>query len=718
MGKGAYVHALFILLILLAAPGSAARAQAAAETADIPLDSLSDGKPLRLLGLMSAETLTVEIPQSWSPSGENWIEAGIRSSELLDAQRSSLTISVNGRQARSLSLPTGNVGRIRIPFPGELLRPGKNTLEFEALMYLAADQANNCANWNDPARWVSFDPGGSLHVQFERRAFPIDLAILPELLVEPLEKNAAGSARLQPLIVLPDDPAPDDLSALVSLAYTLGHRSHPPARWMPEVVRLGAFDAGRAANRNVIFAGQTPPELAGIARPDTNFIAVAASPWDPSEVAVVIGDQDRFDGFTPVSAYSDPAREVLLHGSVAYVDKSAPAQPPAFRSPLTFEQLGYDDRSARGAGTHDLIYRFYMPYDLMPLSAGAQLRLQFAPDLDRKASSVMIFLNGISVAGIVPPAAGAISEPIHVDLPASRFRPGVNYLRLTFDLHLSYTSCTRLPDSIWASVFNDSSLEFSYRRLSPLPSLKYIPLPFSDYPSFSFVVGSESAASTLAELAELSFVLGQSAQQDQAAPDVILAANFNPRASNRPNLVMAGVPSENPAIALVNDVLPQPFAPGQDKPAHGYGVYLPTSDQDASLGLLQIVRSPWSAQGTVLVITGTDAQGLDWVWQKINDPSQWDAFDGNLMLVGAAQTSASGPEAPAPTFQQTADVSGIPIIGPWLNQASAWAPAAAVAAAGAALALAFLVVLIARALGERVRLARLSNAHGKRDDDE
>jgi len=154
-------------------------------------------------------------------------------------------------------------------------------------------------------------------------------------------------------------------------------------------------------------------------------------------------------------------------------------------------------------------------------------------------------------------------------------------------------------------------------------------------------------------------------------------------------------------------LLPQPFTPDGVSLEDGYGIYLPTSDKDASLGLMQLIPSPWVRGGTVLVLTGNDQQGLDWTWDVLLNPTLQDQFSGNLMVVGSANRSqasgvASTPEGPSYLFQQIADASNIPIIGPILQKGGKAFLVPALVAVGAALSLILLVLWAIRLIRNRI----------------
>ena len=122
---------------------------------------------------------------------------------------------------------------------------------------------------------------------------------------------------------------------------------------------------------------------------------------------------------------------------------------------------------------------------------------------------------------------------------------------------------------------------------------------------------------------------------------------------------------------------------------------------------MQLIPSPWVRGGTVLVVTGNDQQGLEWTWDIILNPALRDQFAGNLMVVGSANRSqASGvistPEKPLFLFQQIADASNIPIIGPILQKGGKAFLVPALVAVGTALSLIILVLWVIRLARNRI----------------
>jgi hypothetical protein len=635
---------------------------------EIPLEAFHDQKPLELQGLISSQTINIPIPESWLVNEGNWLEIKVRASPLLDAARSSMTISLNGLQISSTNLTSIPRAKRKIRIPASMFVPGNNSLTFTGTLYLPDDPQTNCQNWDDPSRWMAIDPGGFLHISFARKDVHSDLSYFPQGLVEPLEKYLPDQEKKQTLIVMPEHSTQDDLTSLSTISYELGSHTGTYPDWHPEIVSGRQLRTSIVSNRNIIFIGTLPQEFQDKVSNDKDYVALFPSPWGIGNAVMIIGDKNRQDGYTPASVFSDRAKSVLLLGNIAYTDQSPLPEPQPFQNHVSFEELGYLDRTVKGIGQQNLIYSIYIPYDVEPASVKLSLALVHSPDLDVLNSSFTVYLNGFSIAGILPTTQASTGEPISVGLPAKRFRRGINFIRVAFDLHVPHSSCERALDTVWATVLNSSALEMTYRNRTPIPSLKNFPLPFSDYPGFAYVIPNQYDQKDLDHISQLSFLLGAASYQPNRPPEVMTAANFEQKKTAYPNVILIGLPLQNSVTRSANELLPQPFIKDKNSLQEGYGVYLPASDTDASLGLMQIMPSPWVEGGTVLVLTGNDPQGLKWAWDVILNPTLQGNFSGNVMVVGSANRSVSSgglsiSESPQILFQQIADVSNIPIIG-------------------------------------------------------
>jgi hypothetical protein len=134
---------------------------------------------------------------------------------------------------------------------------------------------------------------------------------------------------------------------------------------------------------------------------------------------------------------------------------------------------------------------------------------------------------------------------------------------------------------------------------------------------------------------------------------------------------------------------------------------------------MQVFRSPWVRDGTVLVITGNDRQGLEWTWDVILNPTLRDSFAGNVMMIGSEHRSqALGgtmvQASPHFLFQQIADAGNIPIIGQILQRNGKAFLVPALVGVGIAL---LLVLGVLWTIGW-ARDRKLLNGNASRDEDE
>jgi len=655
----------FSICLVIAGPPVNVHAQAGdTQVIEIALSDLNTGQPVKLSGLMGSANLEVRIPNTFQVIDQSWLSVKVNSSQVLDQDRSSLTIGLNERQVASYRLSQLTGGVMKIDLSSGMFHQGLNTLTFNAMLHLPDDNETACSNWDDPSRWLEIGLESGLHLVVSPTNFALDLASFPQAFIEPVNHYIAGTEKNETTFVLPDEPTIDDLTSLVSLAYLFGHDAGRDFRWQPKVVSEQSGDVSAFKDRGVVLLRSksrvvAPPPQTGI-----DIVMMRNSPWDIGHPLLYMSDHNPQDGFSPAQLLGDPIRRTMLRKSLAYLKPGSIQSPAPFQDVYTFDQLGYVNRTVRGLGESSLIYRVFIPYNVEPTNAFLKLVVSHSPDLDTDISSILVYINGFTVAGIVPSARSAQFEPIEINLPAARFRPGENFIRLTFDLQLPFSSCERAPQSVWASVDASSSLNIRFRQTVRTPTLTDYPMPYSDYPGFAFVLPDDYDLRTLEYITSLAFQFGQSSQHTYQPPVVFTSSKFNPETTDRVNLVLVGLPTQNPHIFSINRLLPQPFTEDGGGLEPGYGIYLPNSNEQAAIGLLETLASPWSNDGVLLVVTGTDAESLDWTWDVLLDPVYAQQFSGNVMVVGSeARITGSSGAIPAVTFIDSPEVSRFPMVG-------------------------------------------------------
>jgi hypothetical protein len=98
------------------------------------------------------------------------------------------------------------------------------------MLYLPDDLSTNCKGWDDPSRWMYFNPQSTLHIGFQKQSLPADLSNFPDSFLQPLDRYLSDGGD-KTLFVLPDEIKPDDMTALSATAYFLGRQGGDAFPW-------------------------------------------------------------------------------------------------------------------------------------------------------------------------------------------------------------------------------------------------------------------------------------------------------------------------------------------------------------------------------------------------------------------------------------------------------------------------------------------------------
>lgn len=645
------------------------RAQERSTVIEIALESLNDAKPIRLSGIYSNDRLDFYLPESFMPGDSSALTLDIETSPMLDLEHSSITVEINDLNITSLKLADFVNGRMTAQISASVFKQGVNTILLNGGLFLPDDRSNEFKNWNDPARWVNLKASSQLAIELLPNEEGYTLNSVLPVFGNTYRNQATGQPMEQTVVILPDDVTSDDLTALASLSYAIGGLTDLRPVWEPKVVYESDFVPGMANDMNIILINVYDSGLMAYTSEVKDYLQVARSPINPQKAVLLIADHDRTDGKTPADIFSHPDRRVLLQGVKVYLNPSMhSAAEPEFKPAFSLETIGYQDQTVYGVGDNDLIYKVFIPYGVHVTDATFNLILSHAPDLDRDSYRLNVFINGKAIAGIILNQKTAVSQPIGISLPVARLRPGVNYLRVSFNLQLGNTAFEISPENIWATISNQSNLIFNTTPANPVPSLSNFPMPFSDNPSSLIVVPDHPDAAMLEKLTTFSGGLGQAAVISDRPVRMYQAKDYRTDNKVDKNIILVGTLASNPVIKAFNPFLPQAFTDDGGSLAPGYGVYLTVEEQPVSLGVIQTLRSPLNVESTLLIAAGTDEKGLSRTLNLLADRRRWPSLQGNLVLLGAGTLLNHNDQADENLEHwQLARVSSIPIIGTYLQ---------------------------------------------------
>jgi len=148
----------------------------------------------------------------------------------------------------------------------------------------------------------------------------------------------------------------------------------------------------------------------------------------------------------------------------------------------------------------------------------------------------------------------------------------------------------------------------------------------------AFLLPEKSSLVEIEAMLRWANLMGGAAGSDSFMPEVIVGGEPDQSNLRGKQLVAIGRMTQNPYIAAANASLPLSFIPGSDDIRQTIGNVVYQLPPGLSVGLLQLLNSPWDANQAMLVHTGTTDEGVKWVSDALVDPLLVDQLYGNLVI--------------------------------------------------------------------------------------
>lgn len=372
------------------------------------------------------------------------------------------------------------------------------------------------------------------------------------------------------------------------------------------------------------------------------IIQEITSPWDATKaILVVTGLTD--EALQKASyALSTRTRFPGMQGAFALVREAQPV-PLSVSEPesadVTFAALGYDDEVINGIRGQVVEYWFDMPFGWHPTSE-AFVRLLFSHSaiIDYQESSLTVLLNDTPLGSVALDESNVMEGSLQAPLPASRIKYDQhNKLSVLVDMRLEDECYDPTASQIWTAISRDSLLHLAHTKdyISRL-DLDLYPYPLTTQPDMhdvAIVLPHSPGPVEHDGLLHLAAYLGNAAGGEGFSPAVFFGEPANWEALEDYHVIAIGRPSANPALALVNADLPQPFIPGTDEIEQVVEDVVLRLPPGLSLGYVQEIPSPWNGERAFLAVTGTTDEGVGWAIRALIDDDLIWQIAGNLALV-------------------------------------------------------------------------------------
>jgi hypothetical protein len=258
-------------------------------------------------------------------------------------------------------------------------------------------------------------------------------------------------------------------------------------------------------------------------------------------------------------------------------------------------------------------------------------------------------LNEQPVGSTFLDASNANDGQWTLSLPSRVLQDGENQLTIAVEMTLpgadEVDRCRLLDDArLWTVLNQNSRVSVPYEIVDPRPALQHLPYPFAQDSGLSqtlWVMPNGYDAVLADDLVRLVARYGAVVETDHLSANVLVADDVEQDDWQGYNIVLLGRLAQNSLLREFNDRLPWRFIDGGDaltRTSKGEPGLQLELGEDATVGLIQIIPSPWNKVRTLMAVTGTSDDGVHLAVQTLLDANQ--ALRGNLVVIEAPPTGA------------------------------------------------------------------------------
>lgn len=427
-------------------------------------------------------------------------------------EASRLVARVNGERVAEVPIASSDrLKRINVTLRKGLLRPGQNTIGFDAVQRHRTD----CSVASTYELWTRIDGAGTRLSFKNPGAHPFRLRSIDDLPAVGADESGVTTI----VIVAPGASRAIAASSIFAVAQALALRGRygqvavQVADQLPDRIRPGTLTVGLGTSEEMrrLF-GTLPVEAGGRSflgfvegptRPGTDFLLVTGEGWP--DIEALVGKLLT----APVSRATNVNRKIIDTASWHVPDAPFIADKQALR----FSELGIatQESSGRRMRVRAVVA---MPGDFYANAYGeATLYLDgaYSDEVLPGDSHIEIFVNG-NVAATVPlnTTTGGLFRQFPISIPLRHFRPGVNEIWFeavtVAKTDLSCGPGATLPGKNRFALFDTSVLTIpDFAKIGVSPNLAAVAgtgFPYSVAPHVALIMGRQdianlSAAATL-----------------------------------------------------------------------------------------------------------------------------------------------------------------------------------------------------------------------------
>ena len=705
------------------------------DATQVPFSRIFRDEDILLLGPYSSIYNTIAIPNSWalSPGAELHLDMTVNFTSFSSSTESefgypmmagggTLTLYLNNTLLGVLNLNENGKIQSTLAIPPNAFVSNR----FDGRMAFSAVLDAGFSCYVDEDFSLIIHPTSYFSLPHDIKAPTPDIINLSKILYQGTFVQESA------LIVLPDQPTAAELQAALTVAGGLGSIS---GNKLPiDVTTMNALTPEQQSSNHLILVGRpgafTMLEVLKLPLPpvggsfqissgitDGGVIQLVNSPWNTSSVVVLVSGNSDAGTVKAAQAVSTGIMRPNQFPNMAVVEDIHPPQASQLTTTTsetrTLASMGHSNRLLTFRGTNVEAYGFQVPLG-WTLAEDAYFELAYGNSslIDFDQSGIDVTLNGSPIGSVrfdAETSKNAINK-VKMSIPQSAIVSGYNQLEVHAYIYPKDICAPPDAEGNWVNIWNDSVLSTPLTQkqvdITSAVNLSYYPAPFvfgSELNNMAFVLPKNnpdawrSAAKVASHLASEAYppIVTLSAFYGDEFPDDI-RQNYN--------VIIIGRPSQLPVVDELSQLLPIPFEAGSDRAIEGNMRVIFNIPEDAPLGYVELLTSPWNPENVVIAILGNSTQGEIWAASAMTDPELRSGISGNLLIVNGTQVLASDTRISPisgvpPSVEETPDVSIKNTPEPDSQNSQApqglnWIPLAMVVGIGLIVLIIFIVVIM------------------------
>ncbi len=563
-------------------------------------------------------------------------------SQLIESTASSVTFAINDVpiQSYKLEYKDGNSQILYVKIPMDQVRSGYNSFSISAYARLFDQQG--CVDDYSDANWLGIADTSYIRCGYESRDPEHRISFYPYPFMSTYNPTGKGL-----YIAVSDEAASGEVASAMSLMADLSKQTGK--RNEIELCRISDLKSNNPSATILISDyNNLPAEYKNkmTKAPDTSGNVIVNFIDDSNlKPLLLITSNDGSSLKEAVDMLMDESRRKQENGNLAVVEKGSGEQAVngAKQSDLTAWNYTLEDIMGSGlsfVGPFHQEKYVYLPVSRdFVLAQGGKvvLKFRYSENLDFKRSLITVFWGDVPCASKRLSQEKASGDELNFEMPADVIGTSAASLKIAFDLEIPDLICTpRQSDMPWAYVSRESAIFLppsADMRLSFDSGVS----PFSRNGKFNDVLLILGDNPTSVELNLLGQTLAMYGREAKPYGTILVkrAGEFN-KDDGDYNIITAGTLSGNTFLAQINNNLAFQFS--QDGNSFESNDQLILSrDYAGKIGIMQLLKSPYSLNRTLLVLAGSSQDTLKNLEDYLRDSSKREELKKDCVVIDANQ---------------------------------------------------------------------------------